>query len=1035
MDRCLRWILTIPLLCSATCAVAATDWERLHRDDSRIEAPILETLISTDDRGWWALARAGDYSQPRTLARFEYGSSTPVSVASIEPGEFLRIGITAAGDGGVYVALELSRGCFGGCEQLSSLYRRDVQGQLLWERTLRGSCGAPVVDRNRTQSAQSISLLCSGRVYRLAGNGATQSESEQFDAPRVLDDVDEKIELLDDGGTLVTTLNGVAVVDPDGSTRWQRRFTEVAESARAAGPHIYLQLGNEAAQFRVLDATDGSDIGEIQIPGTVGPTVVWQQQLQLVVSAEGQDQLIALDAAATVVSTQLLEAGSSVLAMEVALADPAQSALLVGLRDQNAALQLLRIEADGSRAQSTLNNAEQPLFVHSAADGGALVTHVLAAATHRSFGIRAVNRQGQLSSPMVQSLPTRLAGSATVDGNTSELWRSGLFDAPEGSQSLLYLSRTRFGDGATTVTGRSALAISQQGAITRPALTAVNACALHLDGQRFSPRENQAHVYCVDRLGTAPTTLTDVRLAGPNPRLIGFAANQDGSSVILSRTSFAALPPVERAQVNALGQVDYRSPSVSVQSPIVLKPDLSGLLGNSLIDDQAEVIIDVGGVALGSQPFNGIWLSDGDLILLSQDLEVTPSIGDPLTSGRIERLSPTGDVRWSAPLPFPAAISVILAANSEVLSIGVSGYVDRPETRLVFDIQTGSILRTSFPPRPYRFRGLFTFLNLQEADGSERLWRMSTLSTGLLAEPIWPIDGAPVWLPCEMDYCAVRAVAADLSGRALVELEGTQGRESRTHLGTADLNQLVKLPAPTGTPADGIWRRDLDANQGLVVGRRPGDLQRQTMLVEVNRDFNVGVPGVPRWWKLRPIFADSGALDFDLIAPLASDIPRPTGQRGSAVRPRRASLYPLADQSWMLSLSETFPPPIPLHYTEREFDRLQQADPRSVQVYFASNDHWLAIDLQQGTGLWGRPNGKWLRLQQQVSGDWAIFDPTQPLSVDGPVANPGPLAVARLLPSFCRQLRWRVMRTAPGAEPQFRDEFRDRVFAASSCDS
>ena len=532
-------------------------------------------------------------------------------------------------------------------------------------------------------------------------------------------------------------------------------------------------------------------------------------------------------------------------------------------------------------------------------------------------------------------------------------------------------------------------------------------------------------------MGTA--RLTDVRLTGPNPRLLGLGADAAGNSVILSQTLNAARAPVWRAVVDAIGQVDYQSPSVSYLPPVVLKPDLSGLLGNSLIDELAEIVVDVGGVELASQPLTGVWLSDGDLILLSQDLLVTPSIVDPLTSGRIERVSPTGEVRWSVPLPFSAATStgsLRLAANSSVLSLDVAADVGREPTRLILDLQTGSTLRTELSPRLNR--GVYTFLNLPEADGTQRLWRMIGLSTGLLAEPIWPPANSRVWLPCQLDGCVVRAVGADPNGRALVQLEGPQNREPKSNLGTADLNDLLKLPAPVGPPADGIWQRDHDASQGLVVGRRPGDQQQQTMLVELSTDFDPATPAIARWWKLRPVLADRGARDYDLVAPPAAEFPRPTGQRGSAP-PRRASLYPLADSAWLLSLSETFPPPFPQYFNELYFDRLQRAESGNARVYFASDDNWLALDLNLGSGVWGRPDGRWLSLQRLASGDWQFFDPSQPTAVDGPALNPSALGSAGLLASSCSTLSWRVKQTAAGAATQFAADFRSTTFTAGSC--
>ncbi len=1028
-----RGLLSAVLLISSVSA-AATDWDQLHPAENFSHAPIVQALISTDDQGWWVLAGSGDPHRPRTLARYEYTSSFPVAHKYLQP-DFRVTAISAAPNDGVYVVDGSSPGCFGTCTAFySTLQRRDATGELIWQRTLRGLCGAPIAAADSADPAGSTAVLCSGRVYRLAANGATLSESQPLDLLGDNRQPDQKLELLADGGSLIVGGNTAAVVDPNGAMRWQRVYDPPVDASWAVGSSIYLQFGRESARFSVVSAADGSDVAQAQIPGTVRAGVGWQQQLWLAVTVDAQEYLVALNAVAEIVDNLSLPAGSSVLAMAVSLGDRATATLLAGLDAGNGTLALLRLQANGNLGIRTVSNAAAPLRLLGAPLGGALVVSVLPGSAQRSLGISALGSAGVPLAPVVRSIRTPFTGVGVIDGQASELWLSELLNpstAPSAN-AVLAMSRIDFSVERSWVTYAPGVpSFSQPGVVSRPVLTEAQSCALHSPNPATPEREDVSHLVCVQRRDVAEIQQTEVRMPGPDSRLIGLGADAAGNSVILGRSLNAVLSPTWRAVVDPFGGVDYQSPSVSFLPPVVLEPDLSGLLGNSLIDESAQVVAAVGGIELASQPLTGIWLSDGELILLSQDLRVTPASVDALTSGRIEKVSPTGQLRWSVPLPFSAATSVDnlrLAASDAVLSLEVGEDLGREATRLIFDLQTGSTLRQGLPAR--LTAGTHAVVNLAETDATQRMWRVAGLSKGLLAEPIWPPADARVWLPCGFDQCVVRAVGADPSGRALIQLEGRQDREFRTNLGTADLNLLLKLPAPVGPPADGIWRRDDDANQGLVVGQRPRDRQQQTMLVELTRASDFESAAVARWWKLQPVFADTGARDYDLGAPPAADFPRPTGQRGSAT-PRRAALYPLVDSGWLLSIAETFPAPFPLQFRELYSDRLRSAD--GAKVYFADDNHWLALDLIQGTGVWGRPNGRWLSVQRIPNGEWQFSDPSQPAAADGPTLNTQPLGVASLVVSTCKSLRWRVEQVNPESSAQFARDFRGTVFAAGSC--
>ena len=131
------WVWGVPLLSLSFGAMAATDWDQLQSAQGRTQAPIVQTLLSTGDQGWWMLAESDNLYRPRTLARFEYGSSFPQSVKYIQPN--LRISsIKAARNGGVYLVDSSPPDCFGNwTASYSTIQSRDITGKLTWQRTLR----------------------------------------------------------------------------------------------------------------------------------------------------------------------------------------------------------------------------------------------------------------------------------------------------------------------------------------------------------------------------------------------------------------------------------------------------------------------------------------------------------------------------------------------------------------------------------------------------------------------------------------------------------------------------------------------------------------------------------------------------------------------------------------------------------------------------------------------------------------------------------------------------------------------------------
>ena len=205
----------------------------------------------------------------------------------------------------------------------------------------------------------------------------------------------------------------------------------------------------------------------------------------------------------------------------------------------------------------------------------------------------------------------------------------------------------------------------------------------------------------------------------------------------------------------------------------------------------------------------------------------------------------------------------------------------------------------------------------------------------------------------------------------------------------------------------------------MLLGAHPADGRTRRIYLESDSQS-----GAATWWYLQPVIGESELEAFSLRRRQLQAL-GPHGER------RRVALQPLVGHNWLLSDTQSLPPPLPAAFSEVRSDRIQRSSDDQTALYFDQEGQWLALDLRIGTGIWGQADGRWLRLRRGAGGEWQVFSADQ--GADDIAATPNLVATAALQPGACDRIHWRVLNAQPGQANRFARDFSAHTYQSAGC--
>lgn len=1016
-----RALLGLSLLVSNS--LFAAEWSSLQAYDNSTAAPIASVRIGTSDSGWWSFSEDSDRPTTRMLLRHDLDgaeASPRRALTRWTPADR----IVALADGGVAL-LET----FGGGVPVTYLQLRAADGSLRYSRLLDGRCGDP------SSHAEELTVACAGSIHRLDRDGRLLESQRPF----IRGFGASRQWLLSEGRTLLATDTGMlslALITRSGAVLWRQSFSQAASEI-----HVDEQLavarfddgtGNSAFMGVALDS--GASAGSVQVD-RAGPAILWRGQLQVAQTGpEGEGRLLSHDGMLTLIDAR--ELGAAWRTDRLSLSRGETPALLIGGGEngQLAVQSLADPDPETELSRLPLTGAALLRDLQGLPNGGFVA--VTASADDDAALLRIWQWQGPEHELLsFEQLPAASLRVGQIDAGNGQLWTSRHWQDPAFGEVALQIDRVDFDSLQADAWNTRAPGAQGDTALSLPVIGSERVCVVHhpLHDPALSPATSSntsVLLYCAPRGSGAPELPIPISLIGRSD-VLALGVDELDRSVLLSvwQSGFGlgklwrttATSPLDVMTIPGATLFD------PAPAPLALGPDLSGLVGDQLIDATAAAVRRVG--QLREQPTAAQILRNGDLLVTLE------SAGIEYAQVAMARVRADGQMVWYTRLDGEPALIRGAPYRYQLLAGAGQAVIEAQDggRAILIDLQNGEILSVNETARP-QLRSQAQVHDLNDAAGRPMLWRLRSAGYGILAERLSAAGSVRHWLPCGNHGCSLLSSAVSAEGELLAQMFSEHQDQYQLWLGRARLGADAQIGAAS-EPGAGLWRIEGDSALALVVGTSPLDGRPRRFLAERQID-GVG-KGQPSWSQLEQPQRQGDQLHYPLSMPrpwLRAPLP---GELASfELDLNQFSLYPLHDeegQSWLATRSVGSG-----QWQAHEFDQLDYgrlaADSQApnVRVYFAAEDHWIAVDLVNGQGLWGRPDGSWLALQRDHGDHWQVLDANPDHRLDRG-APPEAIADGRLRSTDCRSLDWRVSRSDPEHRRRLAGDQQPREFRAHGC--
>jgi outer membrane protein assembly factor BamB len=1015
-----RALLGLSLLASNS--LLAAGWSSLQPYDNSTAAPIASVRLSTQDWGWWSLSEDSERPLTRMLLRRGLDgreASLRRALTRWTPGER----IVALADGGVALLESLGSG-----GPVTFLQLRAADGSLRYSRLLDGRCGDPV------SSGEELVVACGGSMYRLDGEGRLLQSTRPF----IRGFGESRQWSLSDGRTVLATDTGMlslALVNRTGAVLWRQSFSQGASEIYVDEQLAVVRFdGDSSSAFMGVALDSGAGAGSAQIDDA-GPATLWRGQLLVAqTSPEGEGRLLSYDGMLALADAR--ELGPNWRTDRLALSRDQEPALLIGgsengqlaiqsLADPDPETELSRLPLAGATVLRDLQGLPDGGFVAVAATTND--------ATTPSRIWQWQGPEGELLS--FDQLPAASLQPGQIDPAAGQLWTGRHWQDAAAGEVALQIDRVDFDSLRTVASVSRAPGAQGDTALSLPVIGSERVCVVHhpLHDPVLSPGTSSSTsvlLFCAPRGSGAPELPIPISLFGRSD-VLALGVDELDRSVLLSlwQPGFGLS---KLMRTTASGPTDVMTiPGATLSdtapAPIALGPNLSGLIGDQFIDATGASLGRVGRVQ--EQPTAAQLLGNGDLLLTLE------SSGTEHAKVAVARVRADGQMVWYTRLDQAPALIRGAPYRYKLLAGAGQTLIESQDggRTVLIDVNSGEIQSINETSRP-QLGSQSHLHDLADAAGRPALWRLRNAGYGILAERLTPAGSVRHWLPCGDHGCVLLSSAVSAEGELLAQMFSEQQGQYQLWLGRAELDGEGQIGAAS-EPGAGLWRIEGDPALALVVGISPLDGRPRRFLAERQIDWVGG--GQPRWSQLDQPQRQRDQLHYPLNMPrpwLRAPLPDAVGT--IELNLNQLSLYPLHDAegpSWLATRSAGSEQWDPYQFDQFSLGRLA-ADPRSsnVRLYFAAEDHWIAVDLDSGQGIWGRPDGSWLALQRVSGDDWQILDASPGHRLD-PDAPPVQIAAGRLRSNDCRSLEWRVSRSDPEHRRRLAGDLQPREFRAHGC--
>ncbi|MCB1607534.1 MAG: hypothetical protein KDI71_11215 [Xanthomonadales bacterium] len=1003
----------------------AAQWDTIADGRAVIPEALSQRLLFETDRplvvpgadGWWLLGDPG-ISHRRLIARFPRNDTTPAAATVVADG--YRFDAVELADGALAVMLHRDNNCFfdNDCDGVATLEVRNPDTSLRWSRHFDGPCSTPLSRQSE------LILACADRLMVLDQDGRTRQS-------RVLAGGSAStLPLLTRAGESLLLLRHNAadqalidVIDENLRDRWRRQWPVPLKLIGTSASNAYFRerpaddFQYITRSFLGLRLADGELAMEQSVSGRVRAVVTSADQIYSLVSSgeEGRQQLLLTSAAGQRTFTTS-EVGSE---FEDLLALP------------NGVIAAGRIE-DGARLVSFYSSGIVTGVQQFPLPAGRMRLSPVSVDTFALVNWPRIGRYPTLDLRSIygESLSSRLewvpvtsgTPGGRIDSEQRTSWVGGKVSFRVGD----YLARTSFDNEAPALTiGQSTTDYAYR-VLLGPTQVGNHFCVASAPGPSIPqpPNSGVTDLLCAPRRGSDGEARVSLTLPGVWPYGIALGESALGTPKLLS--SVVALDmPLFVTEVGFDGTSMTRAGSILGEpARAYLEPDLSGLVGSSVIDADGNERFQL---PVSDDYVLASWrLSDGGWLL-----QTTPRPPNYSRDLNFVRFDVDGNRQWqraeSAPVGPRPTVRAIEHGSALVIEYSppLGSYDDQPgpgETgrRLWLDKANGALLAA--PQSLKDAQSDLQLLSLDPEQGAAGLWRLIGAGQGMLAQSL-TAGTHPYWLDCAMSECAIEAQALGMDGRALFKLSGNRAQGFHNQLVSVALDDVALGGAAPGDPAaNGRWHDQDSLFGGLLVTRDPTTRMPLRLWFGEAGSTDDGQP-LARWWSLKESGRVGAVIEhqIDFTAQVAS-----AGGDPSTL----ANLQPLMNGE--LYLHQVFDrrmlgelnaerAKVSHHHLQR------RAESARTTTYFADANQWIAIDTVGGEGVWGRPDGGWYRLRQQSGERWVISAEIRSSNIRGAdqlSERREDLAVGQLRLGRCGDLQWRVLNSLVSGDRQFSDALR-----------
>lgn len=1017
MDFFQRFLWTVCVLLSFLQSSVASDWQSLVDDPASTPVRWVAGPSVPLDNGYWhaSYVRQANSEEPLrgVLARFEHGSTTPVALATA-PGRIVSAAVALSANG-VLLSVDSVGNCgFSApipCPSSSRFSIYDAQAKRIWTKEFAGVCALPLVD-----ARDIIWIACGDQLDQysqrgeLLGRTHLRGRSERI--------YDMSLVAIDDGLLLgwfesPHLETRIFRITPDGQVLWQQRLRGEFQLPLASGDFAYLTAGilkqhGAVLQTKIVDLATGSfePHSEIAVSpangrwnwrgvgdgGTGGVYLVAQSP------SCGAFALYALRPEVGAQQLACLNANRSPIAVTTVDRDP-----LVLMRGDSRAVQLQRFGADGA-LQWSYDLPTQTWGGVSVSDNGRILIDVSADFSNDLPESTAVlDGDGMQLYPALERLTAAsMILGGTIDPELRTLWNS----TPSRNDGFAYLSRTSFDNGSRQVFEFEGMT---EGRSPKMAPLAIGDRHCIVSGSSSRDDARMLNVLCAHAVGNVGEQF-EVGPLDSDEQLLGLGGGLNDMPVLLTaRPAVDGGQLLSRLSLTVDGNYQRIDGDVVEGEVIALRSDLSGLIGNTVIgtDARARFTIFREPDAIFS---TALWLDDGGLLVS--------------VSGKLTRYSADGMPLWSNEMAGALSLegSPRPTVQGDTLSIeSQPGFFLTDVVTTEISLSSGAVVGRTSKRFPYRSKPWF--VTAPDRSATTRTWRLSSFGHGLIAEIAPQGEFAPFvrhWFDCGIAECQIQAALADSTGNALVKISGWDDLGATTRLGVINLTARMTSPLAAAQIGKGRWHDQGSRMNGIVSGSMRTEYRvRSYRLLRTEDDSQDRARS--QWIALeeeRRISANDYSYAARLPALQSVELGSGNMQIGDVF------VGGLSGQALMLyeRIRTAYTEPGNVWRTDTRLER--RSVTRATQTWFEGPDHWIALDLNSGEGVWGLASGRWYRMSRTSPQRWLVSDeadasslPAQEYQSVRP-SDERALAQVRILVSGCSGLNLRVLRTFGAGEPQ-----------------